>query len=254
LANQSCIYWFSGTGNSFYAAKKLSAYLDIPVTRITAGTPARAIGGKGEKVGFVFPSYYGNLPRAVRAFVSRLEILQGTYLFAIVTMGAVGQGSVGAMDKAMKEKGLTLHYGRGVLAPANYVLSYNPADSDSSESKLNKVDDKIRKIAGDIKAGKNSIRSLPVTADNLYKDVSNLDAGFTVSGDCTGCALCERLCPVGNIRLEKGAPMWQRHCEHCVACISWCPAKAIEYGDITRNRRRYRNPRVNVKEMLRVGQ
>ena len=55
------------------------------------------VGGRGEAAGFVFPSYYGHLSRAVSAFVERLEILPETYTFAVVTMGAVGQGSVSAM-------------------------------------------------------------------------------------------------------------------------------------------------------------
>jgi len=48
--------------------------------------------------------------------------------------------------------------------------------------------------------------------------------------------------------LENGKPEWQRHCEHCVACISWCPEKAINYGNKTQDRRRYRNPLVTVEE------
>ena len=50
------IFWFSGTGNSLYAAKRLSAGLgDLPLIQMTHFS--QVVGGKGGKVGFVFPSY-----------------------------------------------------------------------------------------------------------------------------------------------------------------------------------------------------
>jgi len=252
MNNQSAIFWFSGTGNSLYAAKRLSADLaNISLIRITDSEPSGAVGGKGEKIGFVFPSYYGNMPRAVRSFVEKLEIRPDTFVFAIVTMGGLGQGSIGSIRKALKEKGLRLNYGRGIHMPANYVVYYNPADPDKSAKALDKADRQLSSIAADIAAGSQTVKAFPVTADNLYKDIENLDLQYTASDDCTGCGTCERTCPVGNIRLEDGKPMWLNHCERCVACISWCPAKAINYGNITQTRRRYRNPRIKADELKR---
>jgi ferredoxin len=252
MSDQSCIFWFSGTGNSLHAAKLLSAELgNLPLIQITDASPTGAVGGKAVKVGFVFPSYYGNLPRAVRTFIEKLEIAPDTYIFAVVTMGAVGQGSVAAIDKALKEKSLRLNYGRGVRMPANYVISYNPADPAKSTKTLHKADARLHAIAAEIAAGEQTVKTFPFTAKNLYKDVAALDAAFAVSDRCTGCGLCERICPVGNITMTGGKPSWQHHCEHCVACISWCPAKAIEYGEKTVSRRRYRNPDINANELTR---
>jgi ferredoxin len=248
----SLIYWFSGTGNSLYAAKKLSVVLgDIPLVRITDEPPTEPVGGIGAKIGFVFPSYYGNLPRAVRAFVEKLEIKPDTYIFAIVTMGApFGLGSVAAIDKTLNAKGLKLNYGRGVVMPANYVISYNPADTRKSGKRLDKTDKRIQEFASHIKIKEQSLKTLPITANNLYKNIESLDAAFTVNGNCTGCGLCERICPVRNIRLENSKPQWLNRCEHCVACISWCPSKAIEYGSKTQSRRRYRNLRIKAEELM----
>ncbi|MCL1795244.1 MAG: 4Fe-4S ferredoxin, partial [Oscillospiraceae bacterium] len=62
--DNSCIFWFSGTGNSLHAAKRLSGELGgIPLAQITDEPPADAVGGEGAKIGFVFPSYFGNMPR-----------------------------------------------------------------------------------------------------------------------------------------------------------------------------------------------
>ena len=252
MSNTSRIYWFSGTGNSLYAAKRLSAEMGgCPLVQITDNVPEGAVGGTDVKIGFVFPSYYGNLPRAVRSFVEKLEIKPDTFIFAVVTMGAIGQGSVGAMDKALKAKGLRLNYGGSVRMPANYVVSYNPADGYKKAKALDKTDERLSVFAREIEARVESVKTIPFTVNNLYKSIEELDAAFTVSGECTGCGLCESICPVRNIKLEEGRPEWQHHCEHCVACISWCPEKAINHGDKTKTRRRYRNPRVKVEDLLR---
>ena len=251
MDNQSIIFWFSGTGNSLYAAKQLSSNIRARLVQITNFVPSGVFGSKDVKIGFVFPSYYGNLPRAVRAFVDKLEINPDTYIFAVVTMGGVGQGSVGALNKALKQKGLRLNYGRGIHMPANYVIKYNPADPLKSAKALDKADGCLRKIAAEITARTQAAKTLPVTANNLYKKIAELDTEFTVSNGCSGCGRCEKICPVKNIRIENKKPIWLNHCEHCVACISWCPANAIDYGSKTQSRRRYCNLRIKAEELIK---
>ena len=252
------IYWFSGTGNSLFAARLLAELIDgATLIPIANSAPAiEAVGGEGHKIGFVFPSYFGDLPRIVRAFVENLNILPGTDLFAVVTMGAFGQGSVKAMGELLAAKGLSLRYGAGVRMPANYILKYDPAifgakSAKRVSSKLNKADRKLRRIADDIKNGKQKTEKNPITAKTLYTNVEALDLEFTVTEKCTACGLCQRVCPAKNIELTNGRPVWLHHCEHCVSCISWCPVQAIEYGEKTLRRTRYRNPVVTASDLER---
>ena len=58
--------------------------------------------------------------------------------------------------------------------------------------------------------------------------------------ECIGCGKCVRLCPLNNITLEEGKPVWHDNCTHCMACICHCPVEAIEYGNVSRGKRRYR--------------
>jgi len=245
------IYWFSGTGNSLYAAKRLADELGhTQLVQITNEPPSDIAGGKGKTIGFVFPSYCCNLPRAVRAFVEKLEIRPDTYIFTIVTMGGPGHGSIAALNKLLKAKGQPLHYGRGLRMPANYVLLYNPADPEKGHEMLEKTNARLHAFAADIMAGTQSVKSHPFIMQTLYKNIETLDARFTAGDTCTGCGLCERICPVKNIQIEKDKPKWLHRCEHCVACISWCPEKAIEYGNKTQLRRRYCNPHIRPEELI----
>ena len=62
---------------------------------------------------------------------------------------------------------------------------------------------------------------------------------FYADDSCISCGKCVRVCPLNNIRLEKGRPLWGKNCTHCMACICRCPSEAIEYGTHSRGKRRY---------------
>ena len=73
---------------------------------------------------------------------------------------------------------------------------------------------------------------------------------FRVEENCIGCGKCERVCPLGNIRMEKGLPRWGENCTHCMACINFCPKDAIQYGSGSIGKVRYRGPEQTLKEDL----
>jgi len=230
------IFYFTGTGNSLYVAQKLAEKLnETAVYSMAEYEPNNQVGSEHEKIGFVFPSYYGNLPRIVKDFVSKISIHPDTYLFAIVTMGGAGSGSITMLEKALGEKGLALKYGRGILMPANYIINYNPMFF----GRTAKASKKIQQIADDILSKRVFVKKGGIIANNLYQNIEVLDKDFFAEGHCSGCGLCERICPVRNIRLADNRPEWLHHCEHCMACIHHCPEEAIQYGAKTKKRRRY---------------
>ena len=63
----------------------------------------------------------------------------------------------------------------------------------------------------------------------FYRFFVKADA-FRATGACIGCGKCVELCPLNNIHLENGKPVWGKNCTHCMACICYCPKEAIEYG------------------------
>ena len=57
---------------------------------------------------------------------------------------------------------------------------------------------------------------------------------------CNGCGKCVKVCPLNNFSLKDGRPIWGNDCTHCMACIGNCPTEAIEYGNITQTKEKYR--------------
>ena len=72
----------------------------------------------------------------------------------------------------------------------------------------------------------------------FYRFFVKADA-FRATDVCIGCGKCVELCPLNNIRLENGKPVWGKHCTHCMACICYCPKEAIEYGKKSKGKPRY---------------
>ncbi|NLV51206.1 MAG: 4Fe-4S binding protein [Clostridiales bacterium] len=44
---------------------------------------------------------------------------------------------------------------------------------------------------------------------------------------CTGCGICEKLCPADAIRVEEGKARAYDNCITCGACVKACPVCAI---------------------------
>ena len=72
---------------------------------------------------------------------------------------------------------------------------------------------------------------------------------FYVEDSCSGCGICARLCPVGNIVLLNGRPMIGEGCLICGACYHNCPSAAVRYNG-EKSRVQYRHPGVSLVDIM----
>ncbi len=60
----------------------------------------------------------------------------------------------------------------------------------------------------------------------MYQDLLR----FYDDSACTGCGVCETVCPSQSIEIVDGRPVWRKDvtCYGCFACINFCPQRAIQ--------------------------
>jgi flavodoxin len=143
----STIYYFSATGNSLEIACQISKELkDSTMKSMTTELPKKPVGGSNEIIGFVFPVYYLGMPVLVKKFVEKLEILPGTYCFAVTNFARISDNTLGMLEKIIQRKDIQLSYAEEVKMPTNYIVSYPPPNPDKLQEILKKERSKLIKL------------------------------------------------------------------------------------------------------------
>ena len=154
-----------------------------------------------------------------------------------------------------EEKNLVYMGTAQIVMPENYIAMFS-APEDGEAAKIVKaaepyIDDVILHIkSGEaFRAPRNNLydrfMSGPVNPI-FYRFFVKADA-FRVNGGCVGCGLCAKKCPLNNVRLKDGKPVWGNECTHCMACICYCPKEAVEYGKKSVGKPRYHFERLDFK-------
>lgn len=86
--------------------------------------------------------------------------------------------------------------------------------------------------------------------DTFFEAIPLMDTNFSVSEKCSSCGLCARVCPAENITYKDNKPVWNHHCEQCMACLHWCRQGAINYGENSAHIMQYHHPQIMVKDII----
>ena len=134
--------------------------------------------------------------------------------------------------------------------PENYIAMFTTPTREEAAGIIRRSQSAIDKTARQIKLNR-PFPQVPVTRkDKINSGIVNdifypmfvHAKKFRATGACISCGKCANICPLNNIRLKNGFPVWGRSCTHCMACINRCPSQAIEYGKHTQNLPRYTCP------------
>lgn len=260
---KTTIFYFSGTGNSLAAARKISSVLgECELISIASLQESPGdIRPHGGRVGIICPVYQAHIPRIVARFAERLDTSEASYVFAVVTAALAGALAIHQLNGILYRKnGRNLDCGYCVLMPGNYPPVIQVPPLYQQPEILKAADERLERIAHVISRDISSpavylpfsFRIHDVASNWIYRDISTTDRKFSVADTCAGCRTCVRICPVENIMMIRDRPSWLHHCESCCACLNFCPEEAIRRDVIQgiSGSGRYHHPDVSAEDLV----
>ena len=243
------ILYFSGTGNSKYVAKRIADALGDEIVNLNARIKASDTSPieTDERVIIVTPTYAWRIPRVVRDWLRKTELRGAKQVWFVMTCGS----EIGNADKYNREfcaeKGLSCMGTAQIVMPENFIAMFNAPTVEEARRIVAKAEPFIDRAIAAIRAGHMFSPPRKKLYDRIASSAVNpvfyplfVKANpFTASDVCIGCGKCEKLCPLNNITLQNARPVWGSNCTQCMACICYCPTRAIEYGKKSAGKPRY---------------
>lgn len=245
------ILWFSGCGNSQFVAEELARLTGDRISRINPleEHPSLCL-ESDEALGFVCPVYAWAVPRLVEDYVTRIS-MEGTpaYCYLACTCGDNLGKTPELFAKTLKRKGLSLDAAFGFVMPETYInlKGFNLDTPENERRKIEAVKKHLPEVAQhivkrekvvDVVRGKVPWITSHVV-NPLFYGLLITDRKFHVNDACIHCGNCEKSCPLGNIAMKDGIPVWQGNCTNCMSCYHHCPKNAIHFGKATLGKGQY---------------
>ena len=269
------IFYFSGTGNSKWAAKTLALETGdtlVSIPEVINSNCSFTI-EKDEHVGFIFPIHGWRVPNIVKEFLTKLTIKtlgEDTshvkhYCFCLVTAGdSIGK----AMERFQQQlKSVTVNGALSLKAVCSLIMPESYVglpgmDVDTKEKELEKKElasKQLKEFSNILKQrphkdsnqiwGWNQLIRGPIPSffsgpvGGFFERFLITDKPFHVdSRRCVKCGICANVCPVSDIKGGLGfEPEWLHNgkCLTCFSCYHHCPHHAIEFGKRTQKKGQY---------------
>ena len=234
------IFYFSGTGNSRWAAEQIAALTGDEAVDISTLDQVPDV-GRQSRIGLVFPVYAWGAPEPMLSFVQKLSRTDA-FTFGVCTCG---EEAGYAMKKLSALYPLCSSY--SLVMPNNYIIGSDVDDDQTIQRKIDAASKQIQTLAREVLEKKKVYRveegSHAWLKSNLvnfgFNRFARSTKAFFTTDACNGCGLCTKHCPAGTITLVDGRPSWGKRCYQCLRCINECPKRAIQYGKSTEDRGRY---------------
>ena len=251
------ILCFSGTGNSRYIARRISEALQDEVVDLNSKIKAADClpMQTGKDIIVVTPTYAWRIPRIVSEWISKTELLSAKRIWFVMDCG--GEiGNAAKYNRRLAEQKHLRYMGTAqIVMPENYIAMFGVPKTEEARKIVRDAEPSIASAIACIKAK----QAFPAPRNNLYDRLMSgpvnpifyqffvKAAAFRADDNCIRCGRCVKSCPMNNITLTDGKPVWGKQCTHCMACICYCPKEAIEYGKKSIGKPRYHFEQLKIR-------
>ena len=232
--------YFSGTGNSRYAAELFCREYDKDAIAYTIEDDdvLKAV-NSADVIVFSYPVQFSTVPKIMRDFVTNnKELWRNKKIFVIATMGLFSGDGAGMLGRLLES------YGAEVIGGLHLKMPDSIADEKALKRTLEKnkelviqAGQKIKECVRQLKEGHPPLEGMGLLyrlagffGQRLYFGHKTKKYSSKLKIDkekCIGCGKCEKLCPMENIVIVGQKAVSGDRCTMCYRCINKCPEQAI---------------------------
>jgi len=248
------ILYYTGTGNSAFAAKKIAYIVQDEWMNLFDRLKKKETQEIHSEKPFVIvcPTYGWRIPRILEEWLKAVPLTGNRHIYFVMTCGDGIGNAQKSLQILCQQKGMIMMGCAKIVMPENYIAMFAVPDQNEAVKIISQSLPLIEAAAQSIKT-EQRLPDLKVSVlDRLCSSVVNglfyplfvHARKFYVKENCISCGKCVQVCPLNNIQLIEGKPVWQDQCTHCMACICHCPQAAIEYGEKSLGKPRYLCPQL----------
>ena len=261
------IFYFSGTGNTWWAAKEFSKIAeahgdsaDIYSIEKKESWDENFIKERlvsSDAIGFAYPIYGSTMPNNLWDFLDRLIEIRNSesslpekrgFVFTTMSMGS-GDGALVA-GKKLKKAGIDLRNAINLIIDSNCAVPrfpLNPVSEEKHKQRLTEAAEKLNGFYNELFGRKKHLEGssifsrIPGALQRLIVKAGGDEWLLSISIDkdrCTKCGICLKNCPTVNFKWAESKDLIETtdSCVYCLRCYNFCPSNAIMVG------KRYANP------------
>ncbi|MBU5484392.1 EFR1 family ferrodoxin [Clostridium sp. MSJ-11] len=257
---KTIIYYFSGTGNTWWIANALQQQLaaqnhQAQSYSIETLTPENVLEQVKDvnHIIFGFPVYGSTAPKFMINFINQFPNATNDQSASIFATQALASGDTAYhIGKMLIQKGYSLKQTMHFRMMNNFHIPkfrfYRPKNDYRVDKLHQKSLPKVKKLALAITnnqehiIGKNIIDYLlgNFQRSHIDKVIDMISKEFKIdSTHCVNCGKCERICPTQNIKKCGDTYKFGDNCMLCLRCYCQCPKSAILIGEGTKNEIKY---------------
>lgn len=238
-------FYFSGTGNTKYAVERLCEKLasDFKSRLYDISAQSKGINSdafEADLIVLAFPVYGSSPPVPMRQFVSaHCELFKDKQVAVLATQYMFSGDGAASLGRLVEKCGGKVCYAEHINMPNNLAdfKAFKVRNGKELDKKLAATNARIDSFAHKILSGTVFRRGFNVLShavgyycqrkwwrkgEAAKKRALKIDAL-----KCTGCGLCVKKCPAGNIKMVGENAKPQGNCALCYRCVNLCPQKAI---------------------------
>lgn len=230
---------FTGTGNTLRVCKILAKELEqndlvCDIKLIKQVTDLQVINDY-DKIIIAYPVHGFNTPMPMLDFIKSLPNSTNNKCVYIVRVSgeplSINHAASIVPKRILKFKGYKVMGEFAYVMPYNIIFRHtdNMAARMENAARLRAKKDVQTMINNNVKLFKNNIfnRLVSFICKIEHPAMPMFGKHYKVTDLCTSCGVCEKVCPVGNITLKNGKPVFGNQCVGCMGCSFHCPHDAI---------------------------